>query len=114
MKRTLFIALTTLCCTLSAANSRDISFEHIDISNGLSQNTVQTIIQDREGFMWFGTKDGLNRFDGRHFKVFRHMPNSSDGLGNNQIRCLEEDWDGNILIGTNAGLYIYNPTIGTF
>ena len=73
MKRTLFIALTILCCTLSAANSRDISFEHIDISNGLSQNTVQAIIQDREGFMWFGTKDGLNRFDGRHFKVFRHI-----------------------------------------
>lgn len=114
MKRTLFIALTILCCTLPAANSRDISFEHIDISNGLSQNTVQAIIQDREGFMWFGTKDGLNRFDGRHFKVFRHIPNSSDGLGNNQIRCLEEDWNGNILIGTNAGLYIYNPAIGTF
>ena len=114
MRKILFIALSILYCTLSAANSGDLCFEHIDISSGLSQNTVQAIIQDREGFMWFGTKDGLNRYDGRHFKVFRHVPGSAEGLGNNQIRCLEEDCDANIWIGTNAGLYIYNPSCDSF
>ncbi len=113
MKRTLLI-IAFICGILMPAFSQDICFEHIDKRNGLSQNTVQAILQDRDGFLWFGTKDGLNRFDGKHFKTFRHIPGAENGLGNSQIRCLAEDDDGNIWTGTNSGLYIYRPTPGTF
>lgn len=107
MKQTPLILAFLLFCILPAVKAQDICFEHIDNNNGLSQNTVQAIIQDRDGFIWFGTKNGLNRFDGEHFKTFKHIPGSEEGLGNSQVRCLEEDSDGNIWIGTNSGLYIY-------
>lgn len=87
-----------------ALSNKQYYFKRFDISNGLSQNTVSTIIQDRDGFMWFGTKDGLNRYDGVSFKVFK-MENN--GLGNNFITALYEDSNGNIWIGTDSGLFIY-------
>lgn len=114
MKQTPLILAFLLFCILPAVKAQDICFEHIDNNNGLSQNTVQAIIQDRDGFLWFGTKNGLNRFDGEHFKTFKHIPGSEEGLGNSQVRCLEEDSDGNIWIGTNSGLYIYKTTEGIF
>lgn len=114
MMRRLLVLITFLNLMTSAAYGSDICFEHIDISSGLSQNTVQAIIQDGRGFIWFGTKDGLNRYDGRHFKVFRHIPGTEDGLGNNQVRCLAEDPSGDIWVGTNSGLYIYDSAAGTF
>lgn len=86
-------------------------FQTYDIRNGLSHNTVNAIVQDKLGFMWFGTKDGLNRFDGTFFRVF-NKENST--LKNNYITKLLEDKDGNIWVGTDAGLYIYNPVIETF
>lgn len=114
MRKFLLISVLLLLQILPAAVAQDVCFEHFDNSHGLSQNTVQAIIQDRDGFMWFGTKDGLNRFDGEHFKTFKHTPGSDKGLGNSQIRCLEEDSEGNIWIGTHSGLYIYDTTKGTF
>jgi ligand-binding sensor domain-containing protein len=52
---------------------KDIKFQHINTSNGLSQNNVYSIIQDSIGFMWFGTEDGLNRFDGYDFVIYKNM-----------------------------------------
>ncbi|WP_321334937.1 two-component regulator propeller domain-containing protein [uncultured Bacteroides sp.] len=83
----------------------------LDIRNGLSQNTVNAILQDRQGFMWFGTKDGLNRFDGLSFRIFKR---EESGLGNNFITALHEDQEGNIWIGTDAGVYVYNPILENF
>ena len=65
------------------------AFRSLDINNGLSQNTVAAIIQDRFGFMWFGTKDGLNRYDGVSFQTFMK---ESGTLGNNFITSLYEDY----------------------
>lgn len=75
----------------------------------MSQNTVNAILQDKKGFMWFGTKDGLNRYDGFSFRVFKRNTNDKTVIGNNFITSLYEDMQGNIWVGTDAGLYIYDP-----
>lgn len=89
-------------------------FKSLNIRDGLSQNTVNTILQDKTGFMWFGTKDGLNRYDGLSFKQFRYDRNDRHSIGNNYILSLYEDIDGNIWIGTDMGLYIYYPENNIF
>ena len=89
-------------------------FRNLSIQNGLSQNTVSAILQDRKGFLWFGTKDGLNRYDGRSFRQFKHNATNSRSIGNNFITALYEDTEGNIWVGTDVGLYIYYPEEDTF
>jgi len=89
-------------------------FKNLNIENGLSQNTVNAILQDSKGFMWFGTKDGLNRYDGLSFRVFKFDVNTNNSIGNNFITALYEDLKGNILVGTDAGLYIYSPITESF
>lgn len=88
-------------------------FDHFDINNGLSQNTVNCIFQDFKGFMWFGTKNGLNRFDGYNFKI--HSRNASPySLGNSIINCITEDSNNQLWIGTDKGIYLYNQYTETF
>lgn len=82
--------------------------------DGLSHNSVWTVIQDSRGFMWFGTNDGLNRFDGVRFKVYRRTNGDSLSLGNNFIHCLLEIPSGEILVGTKEGLYSYRPQTDKF
>ena len=114
MKRIiLFVLCQVLTLPLFAVN-RSFYFEHLKVENGLTQNTVMTILQDSKGFMWFGTKDGLNRYDGYKFKIFRNDPADSTSLGNNFIHSLYEDKQGNIWVGTDVGLYIYDPRMEIF
>jgi len=89
-------------------------FKNLDLKNGLSQNTVNAILQDRLGFMWFGTKDGLNRFDGLSFRTFRSKKEDPKSLGSNFITALYEDATGKMWVGTDAGLYIYDPEMEAF
>lgn len=112
--RRFVLSLLFLLPALSSVRSQSLYFDRIDIKDGLSQNTVNEIIQDSRGFIWFATKDGLNRYDGSHFKVFRHLPYGRSGLGNNTIRCLVEDADNNIWVGTNSGLYVYDTEYDRF
>ncbi|MDM8529686.1 two-component regulator propeller domain-containing protein [Anaerolineales bacterium HSG25] len=80
-----------------------LTFDHITVEDGLSNNLVASIVQDDTGFMWFGTFDGLNRYDGYEFKVYRHDPDDPDSLSNDQIRVLYKDRAGNLWIGTLSG-----------
>lgn len=112
--RRFVLSLLFLLPALSSVRSQSLYFDRIDIKDGLSQNTVNEIIQDSRGFIWFATKDGLNRYDGSHFKVFRHLPYGRSDLGNNTIRCLVEDADNNIWVGTNSGLYVYDTEYDRF
>ena len=84
-------------------------FKNLSIRNGLSENTVNAILQDRKGFMWLGTKDGLNRYDGLSFRKFKHDAANPRSIGNSFITSLYEDFNGNIWVGTDAGVYIYYP-----
>lgn len=84
-------------------------FKNLSIRNGLSQNTVNAILQDRKGFIWLGTKDGLNRYDGLSFRKFKHDAANPRSIGNSFITSLYEDFNGNIWVGTDAGVYIYYP-----
>lgn len=82
---------------------------HYSVNDGLSQSSVYNFFQDRTGFLWIGTGDGLNKFDGYKFTVFKHENNDSQSLSNNVIRGILEDSTGNIWIGTEDGLNKYDP-----
>lgn len=93
----------------------DIKFERISIEHGLSQITVQAILQDSKGFLWFGTEDGLNRYDGYNFITYRTDDNDSASISDNFIWSIAEDNEGNIWIGTNGGgLNKYNYATNSF
>jgi len=92
-----------------------IKFAHITIDNGLSQSTVISVLQDRKGFMWFGTQDGLNKFDGYSFTIYKYDPFDSTTISDNYIRCIYEDKLGTLWIGTeNGGLNRFNRDKETF
>ena len=80
-------------------------FEHIGTEDGLSQNTVASILCDSKGFLWLGTNDGLNRYDGYNFKVFKSNVNKQDFFANNRIVEIWEDARGNIWFATHDGYY---------
>ena len=95
--------------------TQDLKFNHLSIEDGLSQATVYSILQDHKGFMWFGTADGLNRYDGYSFEIFRNDPLDSTSISNNEIRCLYEDRSNRLWIGTlGGGLNLYDPKTKSF
>ncbi|HET6995958.1 MAG TPA: two-component regulator propeller domain-containing protein, partial [Chitinophagaceae bacterium] len=98
------LVLLFIGCTLLSANAQeDINFTSLTIKDGLSSNTVTSILKDRYGFMWFGTEDGLDKFDGTNFKVYRYRPNDSSSLQTNEILSLHEDRAGNLWVATSGG-----------
>jgi len=95
--------------------ARRIVFRHLGIEHGLSQNSVYAILQDRRGFMWFGTQDGLNRYDGKHLTVFRGNVYDTAALTNGYIQALYEDKSGTLWVGTHGGgLNVYNRLTNKF
>lgn len=100
--------------SIAILKSQTYYFAHYQVEHGLSNNAVLCSMQDSKGFMWFGTKDGLNRFDGYTFKVFQNIPGSSSTLGSNYVRVLHEHHDGSIWVGTDQGIYIYDPLLERF
>ncbi|ATP56857.1 hybrid sensor histidine kinase/response regulator [Pedobacter ginsengisoli] len=113
MNKFLFI-LSILIGTVVSTLGQSYTFRHYQVENGLSYNSVICSLQDKKGFLWFGTKDGLNRFDGYTFKIFRNDPDNPKSIGNNFIHSLYEDKDQNIWVGTLIGLYRYNPLNESF
>ncbi|MDE3234833.1 MAG: histidine kinase [Bacteroidota bacterium] len=107
INRILFFYLPLLLIP-AIANTQPYYFRHYQVENGLSNNAVICSLQDKKGFLWFGTKDGLNRFDGYSFKVFRNNPLKTGSIGNNFIHCLLEDKNERLWIGTESGLYRYD------
>lgn len=85
-----------------------MEFTHFTSEQGLSQNTAFCMLQDRDGFVWVGTRDGLNRFNGYDFTVFQTNKEDSSSISNNRILCLSEDNKGKIWVGTTDGLNIYD------
>lgn len=89
---------------VARAQPAEIRFQTLSITQGLSHNTVTSIIKDRKGFMWIGTNDGLNLFDGYGFTVFKTIINDSTSVSGNRINKVYEDRQGNIWAGTRNGL----------
>ncbi len=107
MKR--FIQLFLVLVVQSAGlypQKDDVKFEHL--FEGLSQNSVLCVSQDSKGFMWFGTYDGLNRYDGNKIKIYRSEIGNIYSLSNNTVRYIYEDRSGFIWIGTDGGLNQYD------
>jgi len=95
------------------AQSGKVKFTHLTARDGLSQSTVSCIMKDRSGFMWFGTQDGLNRYDGYKFTIYRKNK-SSNSLASDNIHVIYEDSRGVIWVGTDDGLSRFNKKDGSF
>ncbi len=88
---------------VQTAAQQQINFTSLTATNGLSSNTVNVILQDRYGLMWFGTEDGLDKFDGSSVTVYRNKPDDDHSLQANEILSLHEDRTGNLWVGTSGG-----------
>src|SRR5512133_1449666 len=97
--------LTSICSSLFA---EDHYFRQYQVESGLSNNNVNCFVQDTHGFIWIGTRDGLNRFDGYSFHVFRETDEGDKHIGNSWILSLATDKKGSLWVGTYMGIYKYN------
>ncbi|NQZ11159.1 MAG: response regulator, partial [Algicola sp.] len=102
MRVTLLLLILMQPMLLLAAQTA-VRFERLGIEDGLSQSVGLSIVQDNQGYMWFGTTDGLNRYDGYQFKQFRYNPNDASSVTNNWISVIYEDSVGQLWIGTEGG-----------
>ena len=89
-------------------------FHSLSIKDGLSEATVRSIMEDRKGFMWFGTEDGLNKYDGYDFTVYKTTVQDSFSVSSNNIKCIYTDSKGSLWIGTRHGLNLYDPVLDRF
>lgn len=109
MKRIIFLTFIVLLLTQIGGLANDFRFKHYTNKQGLSHNTIYCSLQDKRGFLWFGTDEGLNRFDGHTFKVYRHNPEAEGSIPSDRIINLFEDSKGKLWIctGTTACYYDY-------
>ncbi|MEO1085025.1 MAG: two-component regulator propeller domain-containing protein, partial [Acidobacteriota bacterium] len=98
----------------SVGQPRMLRFQHLRPEHGLSQSAVAAIHQDPQGFMWLGTQDGLNRWDGIEFTLYRHDPSRPSSLPNSHVRSIESDADGTLWVGTSGGLGRFDSVTDTF
>jgi len=108
------------CISLTINNSiisqnRFLRFENITIENGLSNNSINCILQTKDGFLWIATKDGLNRYDGQNFKIYKNNPSIKNSLPENYVMSLLQSSDGTFWVGTwGGGLCKFDPLHETF
>jgi diguanylate cyclase (GGDEF)-like protein len=103
----LAVAVVSLPAGAGAAPVRPIRFDRLALEQGLSQSSVMDVLQDRRGYIWLATEDGLNRYDGTGFKVYRHDPADPNSLPSSFVWDVEEDARGNLWIATASGLAIW-------
>jgi signal transduction histidine kinase/ligand-binding sensor domain-containing protein/DNA-binding response OmpR family regulator len=115
MKKYLLLALCWVMVQGATAQTTAIKFEPVAGSNPLSQTTITTILQDQKGFMWFGSTNGLHRFDGFSFKSYQYDPEARNGLQGTTVSCLYQDKAGKLWIGTvENGLNCLDLVTGHF
>ncbi|MBQ9667544.1 MAG: response regulator [Prevotella sp.] len=113
IRRLLYVLATLLCASAATAATENYLFRHIGVKDGLSQTTVFTLLQDQTGFIWMGTKAGLNRYDGTAMHAYSHHAGQA-GLPSDFISTLYEAPDGNLWVGTDEGVAIYAPLTDAF
>ncbi|AXY77999.1 hybrid sensor histidine kinase/response regulator [Paraflavitalea soli] len=109
-----FLAALFLAGSLTVGGAPGLPVRYLGIEQGLSNNAILSFYQDHRGFMWVGTYDGLNRYDGYNFRVFRNIIGDSTSLSTNNVYHLEGDARHNIWVGGQNGLNIYNPLTEKF
>lgn len=115
MSGRLLLAIIFLCfSSWGMAQQAKTLFDQYTIRDGLSHNTVNSIVQDDLGFLWFGTLDGLCRFDGNNFKVFKSTPGDKNSLCHSMIKSVCLDKNGNLWIGTARGISVMHISTGRF
>ncbi|MCY1720267.1 response regulator [Prolixibacteraceae bacterium Z1-6] len=115
IKHLLLLPLFIVASLLLSAQPNAMLQNFLTVENGLSHNEVTSIVQDRDGFIWIGTRGGLNRYDGYEFEIFNQVPGDSNSLVNPSVEKLFVDSKGNIWIGSKSGgVSKYNPVTGIF
>lgn len=115
MKRRIIIGWFLLLTNyFSYAQYSNLKFENFDTSKGLSSSTCVDIFQDKEGFLWFGTIDGINKYDGYDFEIYRNILDDPTSLSNNRITVIAEDKLGRLWIGTSNGLNVFDKKTEKF
>lgn len=109
-----FLVLCCLSSLLVKAEAPSYVFHQLSIKDGLSEGTVRCIIEDKKGFMWFGTEDGLNKYDGYKFTVYKTDTKDKFAITSNNIKCLFNDQEGNLWVGTRHGINIYDHLLDRF
>jgi signal transduction histidine kinase/ligand-binding sensor domain-containing protein/DNA-binding response OmpR family regulator len=110
----ILLLLLIFMTQISKAQSNNYNFISFTSKDGLSSNTINTIVKDKYGYMWFGTDDGLNKFDGENFIVYRHSPDDTTTVDANRITALCEDRTGNLWVGTHESLCYYDRKKNAF
>ena len=109
MRNTLIgLFLTFLTLTTGTTLAQEPIFKRLTINEGLSQNTAFCILQDKTGFIWIGTEDGLNKYDGYDFTIYKHENNNKNSLSNSQVNALCEDPKEHLWVGTSKGLNLFD------
>jgi signal transduction histidine kinase/ligand-binding sensor domain-containing protein/CheY-like chemotaxis protein/HPt (histidine-containing phosphotransfer) domain-containing protein len=106
-----------LCCVVGAAlaaPARSLRFEQLNVEHGLAQESILSIVQDGDGFMWLGSQGGLSRFDGHRVTTYRNEVGNPRSLANNWVRVLHLDRAGRLWLGTDGGLDRFDPISQTF
>ena len=107
------LPVLSFCIPLSA-DARIYDIRSFSVDEGLSQSMAYCILQDSRGFIWIGTQDGLNRYDGQHFSIFKHNPRDPDTVGSDRFFSIYEGADSRIWLGTDKGIDIYDPSLEKF
>lgn len=108
VKWLLFFLIPIISSLQAHSQAHRLRFKTLSANEGLSQNMIQCILKDTQGFMWFGTRDGLNRYDGYKFTTFRHNSEQASTISNNFINDIIEAPGGNLWIGTSSGLDLFD------
>ena len=116
----LVILIFGICCSVNGQKvfpileSSEEKFQHITSEDGLMHNSIAAILQDSKGYMWFGTSNGLYKYNGYDFKYYTNSPDDDSTLLNKQVKTLFEDKKGHIWIGTAEGICIYDRSSDSF
>ena len=100
--RSVVAVVLVLVLSSGGLAQKKLLFDHLTVKQGLSQSSVMCVFQDRRGFMWFGTQDGLNRYDGYDFKIFKHDPANPNSLKENFVVLIAEDRQGKLTLTRDA------------
>ncbi|HTJ49007.1 MAG TPA: two-component regulator propeller domain-containing protein [Cyclobacteriaceae bacterium] len=109
-----FIAFLLVLLSLQSFSQKEVRLQQLSVEDGLSQNTINTIYQDKRGFMWFGTQNGLNKYDASVFTVFKNIASDSTSLPSNDVYAVFEDQDDKLWFGTRSGLALFNRKTDNF